>query len=307
MGLEIFGALPALAGPAPLLSTGPSHNPSLLFANPSLLVARPHTSISLRSAQSRHKVRPKSAQSRHKVGPKSAKSRPKVDAKSTQRRPKVDPKSAQSRPKVGPKLAQSRPQSWPKVNQKSSQSRPKLSPAPPGLLHCCEEQTLITHCHISITSCSRTLGIEYFLRCPCPKPRCCDSNGSSSATPYPPRLGMPVEAKVSSRNLWWKDCCTWQCAIKDVRATGEPHNVFGLGRPGLPIPHFYQQGSGPARTPQALTFIGRALGRPDPSRKPSLLPTKPWACPATQPSFLSTELFTFIDEARPAWLRVPHF
>ena len=148
---------------------------------------------------------------------------------------------------ANPSLLMARPHT--SIRPRSIQGRPNSSPAhpnnfeprgPPGLLRCCEEQTLITHCHISITSQSRTFGIEYFLRCPCSKPRCCDSNGSSSATPYPPRLGIAVEAKVSSRNLWWKDCCTWQCAIKDVRATGEAHNVFGLGRPGLPIPHFNQ-------------------------------------------------------------------
>ena len=66
---------------------------------------------------------------------------------------------------------------------------------------------------------------------------------------------------------------TWQCAIKDAPNHRGGSQCFGpgrLGRPGLPIPHFYRQGSGPARAP-----------------KPSLLSTGPWASPARPPKALT--------------------
>ena len=59
--------------------------------------------------------------------------------------------------------------------------------------------------------------------------------------------------------------------LKTRRTTGEAHNVLGLGQPGLPIPHFYRQGPGPAQP-----------------TKPSLLSTGPGPARPPNPSRLST-------------------
>ena len=86
--------------------------------------------------------------------------------------------------------------------------------------------------------------------------------------------------------------------LKASRTTGGAHNVLGLGRPGLPIPHFYRQGPGPARPP-----------------KPSLLSTRPGPARHPNPSLLSTGIPHFyrqgLDSPAPQPLtsigQTPHF
>ena len=101
---------------------------------------------------------------------------------------------------------------------------------------------------------------------------------------------------------------TWQCAIKDAPNHRGGSQCFGpgrLGRPGLPIPHFYRQAS-PASKP--LTFIDRPARPPNPSlllanpllllANPSLLLASPSLLLAN-PSFLlaNTSLYSQIKSS----------